>query len=239
MSRCENTSATTESQPTDVAAALFELKDAEGDILWWWHSHVNMQVFFSGTDTATIEEIGQNGACAATVFNKKGEMHSGLYVKTDDLYPNIYTECDTEIGSPTMQSEVDEWDKEYKEKYIIKKVVTNKWQQSPKAAPFGNVARGSVRSISSGGNKVTGLPDGYVSQPWVVIDDEVPDGWYVDVSLMDKDIQDKWKAMFMQNYGHECVHELDLQDFVEETMYMISGFDPDDQKEVLNNVTLS
>lgn len=43
---------------------------------WWWHSHVNMDVFWSGTDKNTIIDIGKNGLCLASVFNKRDEIRS-------------------------------------------------------------------------------------------------------------------------------------------------------------------
>jgi hypothetical protein len=49
-----------------------------------------MGVFWSGTDTATIEEIGQNGLCVAVVFNKKKEMKGAVWLKGSELSPNLY-----------------------------------------------------------------------------------------------------------------------------------------------------
>lgn len=64
-------------------------------------SHVNMNVFWSSTDTETITSIGKNGLCAATVFNKKEEMRSaicysvehpifGVTTHLQDSIPTVY-----------------------------------------------------------------------------------------------------------------------------------------------------
>lgn len=74
------TSATTELEAGAVAQAEFELRGHKGEGLrWWWHSHVNMNVFWSGTDTATIAELGEHGWFVSTVFNKKEESKSCIY----------------------------------------------------------------------------------------------------------------------------------------------------------------
>jgi len=61
-----------------VGKAMFLLKDSPGDLRWWWHSHVNMDVFWSGTDRDTIEKISAGGWFVSTVFNKRHEMRSCL-----------------------------------------------------------------------------------------------------------------------------------------------------------------
>lgn len=53
-----------------------------GDVRWWWHSHVDMQVFWSGTDKKNIEEFARHGWLAATVFNKRAEMRSAIVAKS-------------------------------------------------------------------------------------------------------------------------------------------------------------
>lgn len=51
----------------------------EGKLRWWWHSHVNMGVFWSGTDLEAIAQLGEHGWFTATVFNLKGETKSAAY----------------------------------------------------------------------------------------------------------------------------------------------------------------
>lgn len=115
----KNTSGTTDIEAEDVAKAMYELREAEGSLNFWWHSHVNMAVFWSGTDRSTIEEFGnaggQGGFVVATVFNKKYEMRSAVYVNSpvnggmkifmDEVDTRIVTFLDTEL--------VAAWDAEY------------------------------------------------------------------------------------------------------------------------------
>jgi hypothetical protein len=74
----KNGSTHTDIEGDVVGKAMFQLKDTPGDLRWWWHSHVNMDVFWSGTDRDTIEKISDGGWFVSTVFNKKHEMRSCL-----------------------------------------------------------------------------------------------------------------------------------------------------------------
>jgi hypothetical protein len=62
-----------------VQKAMFELRDAPGSMRFWWHSHVNMGTFWSGTDHDTIKQIGDHGWVLAMVVNKKNELRSAFY----------------------------------------------------------------------------------------------------------------------------------------------------------------
>lgn len=108
-----NGAAHTDIDGASLAKLMYKTKDEEGELKWWWHSHVNMAVFWSGTDTATIKELASQGWMLATVFNKKEEMRSALgYAETSVFGANIAIkdELDTYI-----MDEVDEeaWDAEY------------------------------------------------------------------------------------------------------------------------------
>lgn len=74
----KNTSGSTEIEAEDVARAMYLTKDIEGDLNFWWHSHVNMEVFWSKTDSDTITELSQHGYFVASVFNKKGEQRNAI-----------------------------------------------------------------------------------------------------------------------------------------------------------------
>lgn len=230
MCECTNTHATTEMTPEAVADAMYHLRDADGDVLWWWHSHGNMQTFFSGTDMETIEQIGEQGACLATVFNRKGDMHSGFYVKTDPMYPNVYTECETEIGEPLDIGFYAELDKEFKDKFkeekkpavgLVDRAATTRTTNSGKESS--TKTTGKNGNVGTSTNRVVGLPEGYVTKPWIVLDKEVTDGWYVDIAAMTDEEEKKWKELFMQSYGIVCESEFDLQQYVEDMLYHLSG----------------
>jgi len=86
----ENTATHTEIDASAVAKALFDLRASQGGMYFWWHSHVDMGVFWSKTDRDTIEEIGRNGLCVAVVFNKKKEKRGAVWLKGSELSPNLY-----------------------------------------------------------------------------------------------------------------------------------------------------
>lgn len=110
----EGGSAHTDIDETALGRLMYQTKDVEGDLRWWWHSHVKMPVFWSGIDTDTIKTYGANGWLLATVFNQKYEMRSavghrvlsilGVEVQVID---NIETEI-TRYIDPRLEQEWDE-----------------------------------------------------------------------------------------------------------------------------------
>lgn len=60
----------------------------------WWHSHAHMGVFFSGTDTDTIENSSEFPYLVSLVVNKKGDAKARL-----DYYTPIhgFTELEVEV----------------------------------------------------------------------------------------------------------------------------------------------
>lgn len=114
----ENTATHTEIDAGAVTKAMYDLRNSEGGIYFWWHSHVNMGVFWSGTDKATIEEIGVNGLCVAVVFNKKREMRGAVWLKGSELSPNLYFD---DVPVAITHSQASEkvkaaWAKDFEEK---------------------------------------------------------------------------------------------------------------------------
>ena len=77
----ECTGATTTLQQDDVAKFLTKLiKEGEDTSVWkcWWHSHANFSVFWSGTDTSTIDDfdndLEENNYIISIVGNKNGDF---------------------------------------------------------------------------------------------------------------------------------------------------------------------
>lgn len=62
------------------------------DYKLWWHSHANMNVFFSGTDTDTIENSSEFPYLVSLVVNKKGDAKARL-----DYYVPIHGTQDLEV----------------------------------------------------------------------------------------------------------------------------------------------
>jgi hypothetical protein len=110
----ENTGSSTDMKPEAIAKAMFLMKDEPGELRFWWHSHVNMPVFWSGTDTKTIEELGEHGFFVSTVFNKKREWRTAIFQKKP--YRIFKDEVQTSLYTPTNLSLVGEWQKEFDEK---------------------------------------------------------------------------------------------------------------------------
>jgi hypothetical protein len=118
------TAATTELDADAVGKAEFAFKDHTGSgMRWWWHSHVNMGVFWSGTDETTIEELGEHGWFLATVFNKKEETKSCIYQgKPFGLFQN---DIDLVIESPAMDEElIAGWRADFADKVRVPKATT-------------------------------------------------------------------------------------------------------------------
>lgn len=110
----KNTASTTEIPPEEVGKLMFETKDEEGTLNWWWHSHVKMGVFWSQTDLNAMEQLGRHGFFLSTVFNQNEEMLSALYQGAP--FKIFANELPTEIVYPYDDSMEDEWDSEYSQK---------------------------------------------------------------------------------------------------------------------------
>jgi hypothetical protein len=118
----ENTSVTTDIDAAAVGKAMFELKDSPGQLNWWWHSHVNMDVFWSGTDLDTIHKIGQGGWFLSTVLNKKREMLSAYFQKGNGHLPPLFIDnIPTSTQTYVTEEQTKIWDKEFSDKVTEKK----------------------------------------------------------------------------------------------------------------------
>lgn len=129
ISKCFNSSAQTEIDAHALGESMMKLEFGEGDYLWWWHSHVNMPVSFSPTDVNTTKELGKNGTCISTVFNKKRNFNSAVmhnfnvYADQDSEsdwgFPPVYVDegVMTEIGDYFDADTLEELDKDFKLNY--------------------------------------------------------------------------------------------------------------------------
>ncbi len=111
------TGATTDIDAQALSELMHDTCRLPGELNWWWHSHVNMAAFWSGTDTKTICDMASHGYCVATVFNKRRELKSA-YAATANLYPLgnqvvLYDNITTTIGSSIDQRLIAEWDKDF------------------------------------------------------------------------------------------------------------------------------
>lgn len=129
----EGTGAHTEIDPAALGKAMFELKDTPGDLNFWWHSHVKMPAFWSSQDTETIESIGANGYCVATVFNQKNEHKSAFCGAFTNPFGESqvvrYDDITTQIGEGLDESLVKTWEEQFKSHVQEKKYSGALWSE--------------------------------------------------------------------------------------------------------------
>lgn len=112
-----NGAAHTDIEPEDVNKLLFETRNEPGNLRFWWHSHVQMSVFWSGTDMDTIKKLGAHGWFLSTVFNQKNEMRSAYYsfdgLQTPFGNQSLFLdELETQVEA-APHPDATEWDEEY------------------------------------------------------------------------------------------------------------------------------
>jgi len=143
LKQTEQSAASTEIDEYAIGKYMFQSKD-KGVILWWWHSHVDMKVFWSGTDHACIESFGKEGGVIATVFNKRGEYRSAVRLKAETmigLYPLFIDEVPTDIISYYETTSFKQWSEEYEaakveeKKYEYKDYVQRPFTQGGNGNP--------------------------------------------------------------------------------------------------------
>lgn len=69
----------TEMEAAAIARELFLRKEEPGALKWHWHSHVQMGVFWSGTDMNLIRQLGGRGWLLATVFNQHRAYRTAFF----------------------------------------------------------------------------------------------------------------------------------------------------------------
>lgn len=108
----ENTGTTTDIESNAVAKMMYETRNDPGHLNFWWHSHVNMDCFWSGTDIETIKEFGAGGFVLASVLNKKHQCRTAYYVR-GEMLPEVFID-DIPTTIANAQKYVNpQWDEEY------------------------------------------------------------------------------------------------------------------------------
>jgi hypothetical protein len=107
----------TDIEPEHVGKLMFQMKDTPGELRFWWHSHVDMPVFWSGTDLDTIEKLGMGGWFLSTVFNKKREMKSCFYAVQGSNTPwgteELFLDDLTTTVPAFVHARQAEWEEQY------------------------------------------------------------------------------------------------------------------------------
>lgn len=113
--------AETDMDKEDIYRIVQEAAEEDLRLLCWWHSHAQMEVFFSGTDEATIRDFGSPWMINIVV-NKKHELKMRV-----DLFPQMdvkfapHIEMDVKLNVLYASVDRDEI-KALVEKYVTKGV---------------------------------------------------------------------------------------------------------------------
>ena len=140
------TGSTTDLDEDDTALEVYKhaTSGEAGELCFWWHSHVNMNVFWSATDRDTIETMGATGLCVATVHNKKGEVRAAIKEVNANGMSHFYDDVPLTIIE-TYDFNVAEALEEMKEK-VIQKVWT--YNHPASNTTTNNKGKGSRRALS-------------------------------------------------------------------------------------------
>lgn len=130
----EGGAAHTEIDEVALGKLMYEVREQPGVLRFWWHSHVNMDVFWSSTDKNTIEQLGAQGWCVATVFNKKEEMRTAICYKANSpLGEQVVFRDEVKTYITFDGDSIAEWDKEFADKVIEKKWQAQDYSQWDKS----------------------------------------------------------------------------------------------------------
>ena len=114
----------TAEQLTDTMVEHFG-KGEPGELLFWWHSHVNMDVRWSGTDLDTFYRHGRDGMLLGIVFNKKGEKTTALFLGGDKHRPPVFLDNLPLTVEQTIPLDNEEMEKEFIEKVTMRTYSSN------------------------------------------------------------------------------------------------------------------
>jgi hypothetical protein len=124
----ENSGSTTDLDEDAVSTLLYESRNDEGEMTFWWHSHNSMKAFWSGTDHATIKDLGKNGYVVATVFNHDRDHQTAYFQGADGFKPEIFIDhVPTSFHPMHLQSEEDQWKKNVAA-CVSKKTYNSHWR---------------------------------------------------------------------------------------------------------------
>lgn len=106
----------TEIEAEAMGKAMYRMRDNPGGLKWHWHSHVDMNVFWSSDDMEIIRSLGQQGWIVASVFNKKEEIKSAFYSTSTVLgkaHDVFFDDLDTQVYHNLTDELKKELDDEY------------------------------------------------------------------------------------------------------------------------------
>lgn len=116
----------------DLLMELRERGISSEQVVFWWHSHVNMGTGHSGTDEAQIERFDFDSVCISAITNKAGDLN----LRIDMFSPFRYSfeKCPYTVDEIDLLP--DGWAKDMVEKHVTtRKVIPQKLdiiKKSPK-----------------------------------------------------------------------------------------------------------
>jgi hypothetical protein len=185
----QNTGATTSMDEGVVGRLLYDLgkEGLDGKLRCWIHSHANMEVFWSGTDTGTIEGFQSDDVFVSVVVNKKGKYKVRLDVFTPLRF--VVEDLSLEVAIPEydVKSECEAAFKENVSEGALPgaKITTSVGQNfvTPQRWDFGGYASG-------GYNAYTNRYDGYKS--WVDSQEEAIQPFRADYKVSGAGFTEDW-----------------------------------------------
>lgn len=115
----EVSATSTEINPKALGKLMYETRAETNALKWHWHSHVDMDVFWSTDDREVIRSLAQQGWVVASVFNKKCEFRtafSEVITVMGNEHELFVDEVDTTIDRTLSTALTAQWDEELKEK---------------------------------------------------------------------------------------------------------------------------
>lgn len=154
----ENDPTETDIDSESIARAMYDHEQLgiKGELKFWWHSHVDMDVFWSGTDRDTIDQLTQHGWFVHGVFNKKNEYR--LAYSNNEPFTTFIDNLDLEIDEDLVEPEILTILKtrETKLNKQFDELVTDKPLYTPTfSSNFDNWREPSVGKLATGHSRVT------------------------------------------------------------------------------------
>lgn len=147
----ENSGSESEMEADGIAKAMYDRRESPYHFNFWWHSHANMDVFWSGTDYQGMRDYAAGGWVIATVFNKKREHRTAFYQSFDESTgrPDVFIDEIPTSRFVTIPDEMKKrWLKEYKENVKTKTYPIHTYEPPPRT-PYWN----QITGLINGNNK--------------------------------------------------------------------------------------
>lgn len=154
MVKQKNSGAETEMDADHFAKMMYEKREVPGSWSFWWHSHANMDTFWSGTDRDQIAKIANNGLCVATVFNNSGK--SLTCVASSKPFPFHIDSVKLSVIDLSIVDKLEDWTKEY-DSCVEKVIAPTIWTQNSVNDEYWNSWNNNKSDFNSSGRSVSSI----------------------------------------------------------------------------------